>query len=159
VKDVYEQTKRDFEGLIQNLRERAGFTLIELLVVVAIIGILSSVVLASLGGARESARDSRRQADLDSIQTAVELYANDKGDYPSAIYGSDFESGDYMSQVPTDPATDANYGYATSSNSFCLAAELAATSTPQNDVDCSAESGVDTNGGGGDELSIGDSDA
>jgi len=155
--------KEKFEGLVQNFRERDGFTLIELLVVVAIIGILSSVVLASLGGARESARDSRRQADLDSIQTAVELYANDNGDYPDSIYDSrastTFDDGDYMSQVPTDPATGNEYGYATSSNSFCLAAELAATSTPENDVDCTgAESDVGS-GGGGATLSIGDSDA
>ncbi len=60
---------------------KKGFTLIELLVVVAIIGILSSVVLASLNSAREKARDARRKSDLKQIQNALEMYYNDCGTY------------------------------------------------------------------------------
>jgi type II secretion system protein G len=60
-----------------------GFTLIELLVVVAIIGILATVVLSSLSSARERARDAKRLADVKTIQTALEMYANDNGgEYP-----------------------------------------------------------------------------
>jgi type II secretion system protein G len=61
-----------------------GFTLIELLVVVAIIGILATVVLSSLNTARARARDAKRLADVKTIQTALEMYANDNGGrYPT----------------------------------------------------------------------------
>ena len=60
-----------------------GFTLIELLVVIAIIGILSAVVLVSLGSARSRGRDSRRQTDLAELQSALALYSeNNSGAYP-----------------------------------------------------------------------------
>ncbi len=62
---------------------KRGFTLIELLVVIAIIGILSSVVLAALNTARIKARDAQRIENIDSIRTALMLYANDhNGQYP-----------------------------------------------------------------------------
>ena len=61
-----------------NQRERvkrpSGFTLIELLVVISIIGLLASVVLVSLNGARAKARNARRLADIKQLQTALELY-------------------------------------------------------------------------------------
>jgi general secretion pathway protein G len=60
-----------------------GFTLIELLVVIAIIGLLSSVVFASLGTARAKSRDARRLQDLRNIQKALELYHTEYGRYPS----------------------------------------------------------------------------
>jgi prepilin-type N-terminal cleavage/methylation domain-containing protein len=59
-----------------------GFTLIELLVVVAIIGILATVVLSSLGAARTRARDARRISEMKNFETALEMYYLDYNQYP-----------------------------------------------------------------------------
>ena len=64
---------------------KKGFTLIELLVVISIIGVLSTVVLGSLSDARAAARDARRLQDIRSIQTALEVYYLENGEYPSTI--------------------------------------------------------------------------
>ncbi len=56
------------------MRKTSGFTLIEILVVISIIGVLSSVVLASLNTSRARARDSIRIQSLKQIQLAMELY-------------------------------------------------------------------------------------
>lgn len=58
-----------------------GFTLIELLVVIAIIGLLGSVVLASLATARAKGYDARRKSDLNQIRTALHLYYNTHNNY------------------------------------------------------------------------------
>lgn len=119
------------------LKRTSGFTLIELLVVIAIIGILSSVVLASLNGARESSRDARRQTDLSQIRTGLALYNDQNGQYPSSLYGSgnSLASSSAMTQVPTDPGDSSQYGYTTSTSEgdFCLGANLESTSTLPDD--------------------------
>jgi len=68
--------------------KRKSFTLIELLVVIAIIGLLSSIVLVSLSGVREKARDTRRISDMNQIILALEMYYNDYEAYPEESSGN-----------------------------------------------------------------------
>ena len=65
-------------------KQKRGFTLIELLVVIAIIGLLSSIVFASLNTVRAKGRDARRVSDMKQVQIALEFYYDRYGYYPPA---------------------------------------------------------------------------
>ncbi len=90
-------------------KKNKGFTLIELLVVIAIIGVLSGLVLVSLGGARSKARDVARQSDVRQIAAAMELQYSDDGQYPLTTIGgtgritSTTSTPTYLEPWPQDP--------------------------------------------------------
>ena len=69
---------------IPGVLQKRGFTLIELLVVISIIGLLASIVLASLSSARATARDAVRLSNTKQIQKALEMYNLDNGFYVSS---------------------------------------------------------------------------
>ena len=62
-----------------------GFTLIELLVVIAIIGILASVVLASLNTARDKGADAAIKSTINNVRAEAELYYDDNSSEYSGL--------------------------------------------------------------------------
>jgi len=84
----------------KNHKHSKGFTLIELLVVISIIGLLSSIVLASLSSARTKAKDTRRLSDLRNIQKGMELFYASNNQYPDQ---TDVDCGWDVGNIGADP--------------------------------------------------------
>jgi len=101
--------------------KRKGFTLIELLVVIAIIGILATIGLVALNGAREKARDATRKSHLSQIAAGLALYYDDQtpNSYPASTASL---TPTYLGILPADPQSGA-YGY-----SACVVAPATANS-------------------------------
>lgn len=131
IKNIREKVKCIIRDSLFMIHSR-GFTLIELLIAIAIIGILSSFLLANFVGVRQRARDGVRKSDLRQIQSALELYRSDKGSYPSSIpsCGSSLQDAStppvvYMKKIPCDPTGGAAYTYSSiTTNSYSLIACL-----------------------------------
>lgn len=127
-----------------NKQKAAGFTLIELLVVIAIIGILASVVLASLGTARRKSRDARRIADIKQMQLALELYfdaaVGGSANYPATL---SLLASTYIPSVPLDPL-GGSYNYVACTTTYHLAAALEESTNPALNSDRDANGGICT---------------
>lgn len=70
---------------MRKINFKKAFTLIELLVVVAIIGILASVVLASLNSARSKGGDAAIKSNLANIRTQAEIVFSNVGCYSNTV--------------------------------------------------------------------------
>lgn len=69
-------------GLVRTPSGTLGFTLVELLLVIAIIGILSSITLASINSSRLKAKESAVISNLNTVRAEMELvYLNSNQSY------------------------------------------------------------------------------
>jgi len=112
-------------------KKNIGFTLIELLVAMTIVAVLLGISLVSYQGARKSARDGKRKADLEQVRSALEMCRTDTGSYPATIY-NDISCGTpaktYLSGTPKDPLANRTYSYTSTANSYILCAALETSS-------------------------------
>ena len=144
---------------IQNRKQ--GFTLIELLIVIAIIGVLATLLMANFVGVRQRARDAQRKSDIRQIQSALEIYRSDIGNYPATLPGcnttplknttTDGTVTVYMQKIPCDPnGTSVSYAYSIpAAGGYKLVACLENASDSQKDATrasgCSSASFTVTN--------------
>lgn len=69
--------------MISLKKRESGFTIVELLIVIVVIGILAALVITTYSGIQAKARNSKRQTDIQAIQTQLEAYFAEAGHYPS----------------------------------------------------------------------------
>lgn len=68
--------------------KQRGFTIVELLIVIVVIGILAAITVVAYNGIQGRAKDSKRQADISSLQKALEVYHSVNGGYPACTGGT-----------------------------------------------------------------------
>jgi general secretion pathway protein G len=98
-------------------RGHGGFTLLEVLVVVAILAILAAIITPKIMKRPEEARRTKAILDINAIETALNMYRLDNGNYPSTEQGLDalvtkpttgvipknWKEEGYLDKVPKDP--------------------------------------------------------
>ena len=84
---------------------KRGFTLIELLVVIAIIGVLASLLLPALAGAKERAKLIKCVSNQNQIGIAFQLYGGDNNERFPLFRNLTYRHGDFE-LGGTDPDPD-----------------------------------------------------
>lgn len=99
-------------------KNNAGFTIIELVVVIAIIGILASIITASVIQMIEKARIAKAKSEVEALFKAISIKLGDTGYYPyddganNITYAAAFNAklAPFLSSIGTDP-WGSNYFY------------------------------------------------
>lgn len=122
VSQVSKVSKANYSCGTCDTRDSFGFTLVELLVVISIIGVLTSLLLASYTTIQQQARNTQRKNDLKQYLTALENYASVNNSFYSSktnVAGASASTGlcptlsQFMAGCPEDPRKndDPSYSY------------------------------------------------
>ncbi len=110
---------------------RRGFTLLEIVIVIAVFGLLATLAVLSLNGARASLRDAQRVSDVSVLRAGLGQYWLEKATYPVSdgmtlgqlgggseklsnagfVAVEDPSTPVYLDRVPTGPKVGEYYQY------------------------------------------------
>jgi general secretion pathway protein G len=97
--------------------KQKGFNLFEIMVVVVILGLLATFIIPKIAGRPDEARVIKARSDIQTLETALDLYRLDNGTYPSTDQGLEalverpngepiprnYRDGGYIKRLPPDP--------------------------------------------------------
>ena len=86
--------------------KRHGFTIVELLVVITIIGIISGIALAAIGGVLKNSKIAGMKTEISNIEQAIEGYKTKYGDYPPDFSNWDVVRRHYLKIFPDIDANE-----------------------------------------------------
>ncbi len=104
---------------------QTGFTLIELLVVISIIGLLASIVLVSLSGARNRAKDARVMGDMAQLRNIAEVFQGNQATYTGLCANTDVTT--LQTDITAQGGTSFNCQVAAAGTSYCIEVQLNST--------------------------------
>jgi prepilin-type N-terminal cleavage/methylation domain-containing protein len=120
--------------MMKQTNNTRGFTLIELLVVIAIIGILASVVLASLNSARDKGTNAAYRSALNNMRAQAELWYDDNSRSYTGLCGDE-----NVAEVITD--TGASCDVDNTGAAYAIAVDMIGDDTDAYCVDNTGTSG------------------
>lgn len=71
------------------LKKQKGFTIVELLIVIVVIGILATLVIVTFSGIQQKSRNTKRQTDINALQSHTEAFYAQNGYYPLLAHFND----------------------------------------------------------------------